>query len=59
MPSLSPRKTGNYHPPTTKHPGKQKNQKFNPNADIRTNIYSHISTHTHNQSILPIPPPLL
>ena len=35
----------------------QKNQKFYPNR--RTNIFSHISTHTHNPSILPIPPLLL
>ena len=26
---------------------------------MRTNIYSHISTHTHKPSILPIPLPLL
>ena len=59
MPSLPPQKSSHYHLPITKHSAKQKNQKFYPNADMRTNIYSHISTHTHNPSILLIPLPLL
>ena len=43
------------------HPSekKTKNQKFNPNADMRTNIYSHFSIHSHNPFILTIPIPLL
>ena len=59
MPSLPPWKISNYHPLITNHLAKQKKQKFYPNADMRTNIYSHISTHTHNPSFLPIPPPQL
>ena len=38
MPSLPPWKTSYYHLPITKHSAKQKNQKFYPNADVRTNI---------------------
>ena len=54
MPSLFPWETHNYHSPIKKHHAKQKNQKYYPNADLKTNIYFHISTHTHNLS-----PPLL
>ena len=59
LPFLPPRKTSNYHPPITKHLVQQKNPKFCPNADMRTNTNSHFWTNTHNPSILPIPPPLL
>ena len=37
----------------------KKNQKFYPNADMRTIMYSRISTHTHYTSTLPTLPPLL
>ena len=36
-----------------------KNKKFYPNADMRTNIYFYKSTYTHNPSILPRLSPLL
>ena len=59
MPSLPPQETINYHLPIKKHAAKQKNQKLYPNADMGTNIYFRISTHTHNPPTLPILSPLL
>ena len=56
---LPPRETRYYYSRVTKHPAKYKNQKFFPNPDMRTNLYSHISTNAHNPSTLAIWPPLL
>ena len=50
MPSLPPRKISYHHLPITKHSAKQKNQKFYPNAGMRTNIIFHALTYTHNPS---------
>ena len=50
MPSLPPRKSSYYHQAVTKHSATQKNQKFYPDANMRTNIFSHTSFHTHNPS---------
>ena len=58
MPSLPPRGISNHYPPIKKHPRKEKkNQKFYPNAVMRINTDSNMSTHTHNPPFISVPPP--